>query len=171
MLFLVWFFRILWQAFPSLWACILFWVVISGIEIQYIRKPLQKINWWTKTPILLGMCMNALVTLANNGRMPFFGHIKAKSLWVLGTGKHLLFFCDRFETRWAIFSIGDFFIIGGLLLSLLIWFFREQDESIESMQASKKAEQTLLPQETTKRTPGAYETSARITPHSSLKTP
>src|SRR5271168_3313253 len=161
MFFLILFFRVLWQWFPSLWACVLFWSAVFGTEVEYIRNPPQKINWWTRTPILIGVVMNAVVTLANSGRMPFFGHIKPTSLWVLGTGKHLLFLCDRFETRWAIFSIGDFFIIGGLLLSLLIWFFREQDESIESMQASKKAEQTLLPQETTKRTPGAYETSAR----------
>lgn len=122
-------FRVLWQYYPSLWACALFWIMVAFSEWQLIRIRKEKgkeINWWTRTPMLMGVAMNAIVTLANDGRMPVLGdshHLV--SVWVVGTGKRLLFLCDRFNGGFAIFSLGDFFIIGGLLLGILLWIYRK----------------------------------------------
>jgi hypothetical protein len=116
--------RMLWQWYPSLWACALFWAGVFGVEVQYIRRT-DKINWWTRIPILAGMSMNAAVTIANGGRMPVLGKFHPVSIWVTGAGKHLLFLCDRFDFhRWVIFSVGDFFILGALALGILLWLFR-----------------------------------------------
>ena len=125
MIILVILFRYLWQYYPSLWACLLFWTSVGIGEYLYLRGR-DKVNWWFKIPLLMGGSMNAIVTIANDGRMPFLGHTKPTSLWVVGTGRHLLFLCDRFDTHWAIFSLGDFFIIGGLFLSLFFWLFRSE---------------------------------------------
>jgi hypothetical protein len=116
-------FRYLWQLYPSLWMCLLFWSAIAAGELQYIRNPSSKINWWSKMPVLVGASMNAIVTLANDGRMPYLGPQKAYSLWVMGTGKHLLFLCDRFD-GW---SLGDFFILSGIAIAVLFWLFRPKN--------------------------------------------
>jgi len=115
--------RIIWQLSPSFLTCAVFWLAVADAEYRYLRSD-PKVNWWARTLLLIGVGMNAVVTLANDGRMPVLGKFKPMSLWVVGTGKHLLFLCDRFDGGWAIFSIGDFFIIGGLLLGLVLWFRR-----------------------------------------------
>lgn len=123
-------FRILWQYYPSLWACALFWGMVAFSEYQLIqlkRKRKAKINWWTRGIILTGASMNAIVTLANNGRMPVLGQHSFASIWVQGDGKHLLFLCDRFHG----FSLGDFFILGGISLSILSWLFRKLFGNLE----------------------------------------
>jgi hypothetical protein len=122
-------FRVLWQYYPTFWMCALFWSVVALSEWQLIRMKRERkaaINWWTRTPMLMGVAMNALVTLANDGKMPVLGdHHHLVSVWVVGTGKHLLFLCDRFNGGFAIFSLGDFFIIGGILLGILFWIYRK----------------------------------------------
>ena len=119
-------FRILWQFYPSLWACALFWFVIFYPEFCRIRE--GSVNWWT-VPIFTGAAMNATVTLANNGRMPVLGNHAPMSIWVVGTGKHLLFLCDRF---WG-FSAGDFFVISGLIVLVIhsIWTRKNSLNSVK----------------------------------------
>jgi hypothetical protein len=117
-------FRFLWQWYPSLWTCALFWLVVAAVEFWMIRSGEIKMNW-RKNVIWAGAAMNAAVTLANDGRMPVLGKFAPMSLWVVGTGKRLLFLCDRFNGGWAIFSLGDFFIIAGVVvLPLLLWLVR-----------------------------------------------
>lgn len=126
MLIIVLLLRLLWQMYPSLWTCVPFWAGVAFMEYEFI-KTAKRINWWTKTPILIGASMNALVTIANKGYMPFLGSPKEHSisLWVVGTGKHLLFLCDRFDISIGYASLGDFFIFGGVLvLPVLFWLFR-----------------------------------------------
>jgi hypothetical protein len=118
MFILVLLLRLLWQLHPSLLTCALFWVFVA--EYWYIVPTDCKINWWSRSLTLAGMFMNAVVTLANNGRMPYLGGGRPRSIWVAGTGKRLLFLCDRFDG----FSIGDFFIIGGIAAAFLFWLYR-----------------------------------------------
>lgn len=121
--------RFLWQSYPSLWACALFWAtVLYAYCVEY------RGNSWTKTLILVGAVMNATVTLANGGRMPFLGNSAPVSIWVAGTGKHLLFLCDRFKG----FSLGDFFIMGGFFLSLLFWLFRSKNPPNSAISTAKQ---------------------------------
>jgi hypothetical protein len=90
------------------------------MEFRYTSRA----DWQTRLPVWVGIGMNALVTLANDGRMPVLGKFHPVSVWVVGTGRHLLFLCDRFHG----FSLGDFLIIGGIVLSpLLLWLFRPED--------------------------------------------
>ena len=117
--FFVLLFRLLWQIHPSLWNCAIFWAAIAFSEYQYLRAN-PKVNWWTKSLLITGASMNAIVTLANNGTMPYLGTGKPYSLWVVGTGKHLLFLCDRFNG----FSLGDFFILGSFAIGILLWLRR-----------------------------------------------
>jgi hypothetical protein len=126
-LLLVLFLRMMWEWFPSFWTCALFWVFVGVMEVKYTRR-FKQVNWWSKSIALTGAGMNALVTLANDGRMPVLGKFHPMSVWVVGTGRHLLFFCDRFPF-WkgnVIFSLGDFFIIGSIFLPLLFWLFRSK---------------------------------------------
>jgi hypothetical protein len=125
-------FRILWQYYPSLWACALFWTVVGISEYRFIQWKKRKygwINWWTRVPILMGASMNAIVTLVNNGRMPVLGATKLASVWVQGNGKHLLFLCDRFPIHGLVFSLGDFFLIGGVIATLI---FSERRQHVGS---------------------------------------
>lgn len=112
--------RLLWQMYPSLLMCAIFWAMVGVMEWEFIRTE-KNINWWSRGVLLAGASMNAIVTLANDGRMPFLGKdTHPHSVWVLGNGKHLLFLCDRFDLGFGILSLGDFFIIGGLLLLLVL---------------------------------------------------
>jgi len=113
-------FRVLWQLYPSFWACALFWLSFLAMELMYACRGGNK-DWQAKTPIFAGAAMNAAVTLANDGRMPVLGSNSFMSVWVRGEGKHLLFLCDRFGG----FSLGDFFIIGGALFLILRYFLRK----------------------------------------------
>lgn len=123
-------FRILWQYYPSLWACALFWGVVALSEFLQIKRGKRKLNWWSRTPMLMGAAMNAAVTLANDGRMPVLGDFHhSASVWVVGTGKHLLFLCDRFNGGWIILSLGDFFIFGGIALAILFSIFHKTPEN------------------------------------------
>jgi hypothetical protein len=110
----------------------LFWSVVVFSEwrfIVYKREKKSVINWWTRTPILMGAAMNALVTLANDGKMPVIGNAHTSSIWVKGTGKHLLFLCDRFNGGWFVLSLGDFFIFGGFLFAILVSIFHKTSEN------------------------------------------
>lgn len=121
MLILVLMLRLLWQMNPSLLTCAIFWAGVAFMEYWFITHPTGKINWWSRSALLAGVSMNAIVTLANDGRMPFLGGDQhPSSVWVLGNGKHLLFLCDRFNLHIGIFSLGDFFILGGLLLLFVL---------------------------------------------------
>jgi hypothetical protein len=129
MLYFMLFLRVLWQWFPSLLTCVLFWYTVFTIEVRQLSRA-EKVNWWSKTPGLIGAAMNAAVTITNDGRMPVLStKFRPVSLWVAGTGKHLLFLCDRFDGRWAILSLGDFFIIGGILIPIVQWLIRRSFKS------------------------------------------
>ena len=111
-------FRVLWQWKPNLLTCAVFWGVAIGCEVVSICRHPQ--TAWRYTA-LLGASCNALVTLANGGLMPVLGlHGSPMAVWVKATSSHrLLWLADRF---WG-FSVGDFFIIGGLLSSLAYWLY------------------------------------------------
>jgi hypothetical protein len=110
--------RFIWQWKPNLWTCLLFWAVAIGFDILNIRRN-PAVSW--RYFALLGVICNALVTLANGGFMPVLGKSGSFiSVWVKANTSHrLLFLADRF---WG-FSIGDFFILGALLSSLLFWTY------------------------------------------------
>jgi len=108
--------RMVWQRRPNLWTCGLFWGIALGSQIISWSFALSQIT------ITLGILSNAAVTLANGGFMPVAGHrrvnLRARSLWVQREGsQHLLFLADNFGTRFFRFSVGDVFILAGIVLS------------------------------------------------------
>lgn len=106
-------FRILWQYYPNIWCCCLFWFVATGVQFWGHPAKYQEVA-------IVGLLCNAVVTIANGGKMPVIG-------WGSGTvlsvwrpaqpGDRFLMLCDRF---WG-FSIGDFMIIAGMLLMFFHW--------------------------------------------------
>jgi hypothetical protein len=106
--------RVVWQFLPNIYTCLLFWaVVFASLALDHSREPFRYVR-------LIGVMMNALVTIANGGFMPCVGtNYSLISVWKPAslTPGRLLFLCDRFGG----FSIGDFFIFGSLLLWLAAW--------------------------------------------------
>src|SRR5437773_9370826 len=108
--------RMLWQRRPNQWTCGLFWGIALGSQIIGWSFALSQIA------ITVGILSNAVVTLANGGFMPVAGHRRinprARSLWVQRAGsQHLLFLADNFGTSFIRFSVGDVFILAGIILS------------------------------------------------------
>jgi len=109
--------RLLWQRMPGLGTCALFWGLAAVAVV---------LNWsFAPSQLLLaaGIACNAAVTLANGGFMPVSTHWKrrgpARSLWVQRqSGQRLLILADNFGNRFVRFSIGDVFLVSGLILSL-----------------------------------------------------
>jgi hypothetical protein len=108
--------RMLWQRRPNRWTCGLFWAIALGSQV---------IGWSfapSQIMVAVGILSNAAVTLANGGFMPVAGHrrvnMRARSLWVQREGsQHLLFLADNFGTNFIRFSVGDVFILVGIVLS------------------------------------------------------
>ena len=109
--------RLLWQWKPVLWACIAFWGFYAGYAAHNIASGTTEI-WYVLG--VTGGAMNAAVTLANGGVMPTvgFGDHFYGSIWRPHSrlrNPKLLLLADRF---WLGTSIGDWFIISSLILSI-----------------------------------------------------
>jgi len=108
--------RILWQRMPGLLPCALFWALSVVVLVFAWPFGVSSILFGT------GIFCNAAVTLANGGYMPVAAHRRvagpARSLWVQRqTGQHLLFLADNFGNRFIRFSIGDVFLLAGIIVS------------------------------------------------------
>ena len=113
--------RLLWNQYPGLWVCGFFWALFAALVINRLRHGITPETFL----FALGGGSNALVTLANNGRMPvlfYQGAIGGYGPWVQATSSsHFLWLCDRFDG----FSIGDFIMLSAipvLFISLLCFF-------------------------------------------------
>jgi len=119
-----------WQLSPSVISATIFWVFAIWGGVFWILGEIwdEKPGWVVGRSIsLCGAICNAVVTIANNGFMPVESLEDSYSLWVTATNQHhLLFLSDRF----AGFSIGDFIIIGGLLVALAYKGLTETDAGI-----------------------------------------
>jgi hypothetical protein len=108
--------RLLWQRMPGLGTCALFWVLAAAaVVFSSSLAPSQLL-------LGAGIACNAAVTLANGGFMPVSTHWKrkgpARSLWVQRqSGQRLLFLADNFGNRFVRFSVGDVFLVVGLIIS------------------------------------------------------
>lgn len=119
--------RVLWQMFPSVVSCALFWYVAFVRPIVMISRsePPKKTRegdgpFWIAamglfgiSVLLVGACMNAVVTLANGGYMPVGQPDVHSALWVTSTEAHRLRFLG--DNYWG-FSLGDFAIVSGFLI-------------------------------------------------------
>ncbi len=66
---------------------------------------------------LFGFFLNLTVILANQGSMPSFGRLETEGIWIPKTNETTFnWLGDRF---WG-FSIGDFFLILGFILSMIL---------------------------------------------------
>jgi hypothetical protein len=116
---LVW--RVAWQLSPGLIVCALFWLAVLRRGIDCFHETDLA---WSRRFVLLGMVglgLNATVTLANGGFMPVLDDTVSRSVWVTATDRHaLLFLADQY----AGFSIGDVCILGSLLARFVYWCAR-----------------------------------------------
>jgi hypothetical protein len=108
--------RILWQRMPGLLPCALFWGLSAVVLVVLWPFGISQILFG------IGILGNASVTLANGGYMPVAAHRKvsgpARSLWVQRqSGQRLLFLADNFGNRFVRFSIGDVFLLAGIIIS------------------------------------------------------
>lgn len=112
-----------WQTHVSLWPCILFWVIALADD------PLRWMDMGSRRKKFYGMAFvgafsNAIATIANGGTMPVLGKIDVTSVWVpLTEATSVPYLCDIF---WGA-SIGDFFILGGLLCLFGNWILEKND--------------------------------------------
>jgi hypothetical protein len=112
--------RIAWGFNPGLMACFVFWFFELHPRCVTSHSGRYRIAFGLS---YLGAWCNGLATLANGGRMPVLDYTGT------GTGIHvamteasrLPLLCDILPMGFATGSIGDVFIIGGLLVALLMW--------------------------------------------------
>lgn len=110
--------RLVWQVYCDVPTAFLFWSLCLGFELY---------DGHTAPFLLVGLAMNALVVLANDGYMPVIGgRGKATSVWKPAQATdRLLFLADRFPLRLWIFtlilSIGDFFILISIVAQSFGW--------------------------------------------------
>jgi hypothetical protein len=107
--------RIIWQIYPNLWWCIVFWAVVL-----WLNRP-KKRNLQTFL-VFVGASFNALATIANGGKMPVLGKYGSPvSAWrAARPSDHLLILCDRIGG----FSIGDLLIGASFILGLGLWLWK-----------------------------------------------
>jgi hypothetical protein len=109
--------RMVWQRRPGLFTCALFWT-ISVVFIVLLDWSITL----SQLLLTLGLVLNAVVTLANGGFMPVATQRRlgsnARSLWVQReSGQRFLFLADNYGTRFIRFSVGDTFLLFGIILS------------------------------------------------------
>ena len=108
---------VLWRMTGSMAFCYLFWITTLAWVVHYIIGAKVKGGFF----ILLGITCNALVTALNNGVMPSVGisttFQPAAPIWnVSGKGRWLMLADQVALYR---FSIGDIFLIAGVLMFLI----------------------------------------------------
>ncbi len=102
--------RILWQIYPGLLFCCLFWIVSMMFDAVRFRACKSHLESFGASTCMLGALSNAVVTIANNGFMPV-PNVETFSLWVKSTSEHkLMFLADIY----AGFSLGDFILLSGV---------------------------------------------------------
>jgi hypothetical protein len=109
---------LLWKAHPSVAICAAFW-----LSVIWMIRSKNLIRHSAGLIVLLGVVLNATVTELNGGVMPVVGmptHFQAASpIWQgAGTSNHWLFLADHASLHF--FSIGDFMLIGGASMFLLM---------------------------------------------------
>ena len=113
--------RITWQVYPGIIWCSIFWAVILAsniIEFYAQRRKWNYGSYFAAGLAMIGVMMNATVTLANSGYMPVINETENHSIWITTTdADNLLFLADKYVG----FSLGDFFIGGGIFLMISIW--------------------------------------------------
>ena len=107
----------LWRTTASMAFCYLFWITTLAWVVRYIIRAKVKGGLF----VLLGITSNALVTSLNKGVMPSVGIAPtfqpAAQIWnVSGKGQWLMLADQAALYR---FSIGDIFLIAGVLTFLI----------------------------------------------------
>lgn len=131
--------RILWQCFPGILACIAFWAYSLLFDLNNISKSREPVRILGQFVCFFGMCSNAIVTIVNKGFMPVKTGEETFSLWVKSTSEHkLMFLADIYGGA----SVGDFILLGGALITLLSYFFTEEESKekiiVEQIQMKKE---------------------------------
>jgi hypothetical protein len=110
--------RALWQYYPEVWACALFWAFSLADEpLRWRFLGVRRRLCYSMAT--MGAIGNAVATLANGGVMPVAGLKEQRSLWVPLTSDHRFqWLCDVHPGG---FSLGDYFILSALALLLIIW--------------------------------------------------
>lgn len=112
--------RLVWQRRPNIGTCAMFWAVSFLVVVV--------LEWsaaFSQFAVAFGILCNASVTLANGGFMPVAVHrrsldSRARSLWVQRrSGQKLLFLADNFGNNVIRFSVGDVFLLVGIIASSL----------------------------------------------------
>jgi hypothetical protein len=102
--------------------CYLFWITTLGWAVRYIVRAKVKGGLF----VLLGITCNALVTCLNKGVMPSVGipstFHPAAPIWDVSGKGHWLMLAD--QAALYRFSIGDIFLIAGLLTFLIGTVYR-----------------------------------------------
>src|SRR5258708_27724385 len=112
----------LWRVTGNMTFCYLFWITTLVWVVRYIVRAKVKGGLL----VLLGITCNALVTSLNKGVMPSIGipatFQPAAPIWnVSGKGQWLAFADQAALYR---FSIGDMFLIAGVLIFLIETAYR-----------------------------------------------
>jgi hypothetical protein len=100
----------IWRAYPGLFTCCIFWLAMILFNFTVVRG-------WLFTP---GCTCNALATIFNGGFMPAIDDgTPFRSEYIPLTSDNALpYLCDRF---WGGSSVGDFLLLGAVIISISIW--------------------------------------------------
>ncbi len=127
--------RFVWEFYPSTLPCVIFWAAILYWNVGYYNEK-ERLSYqlFAGRFIIIGMLCNALVTLANDGKMPVINRAQAPedSIWILANETHqFLFLADTDVFFYC--SLGDLFLLTGMLSMLFGWLFYryQQKQKIE----------------------------------------
>lgn len=114
--------RFVWESYPVLWACLLFWGPVSVLHVANIcGNPRYRVGF---TLMAVGALCNAVVTIANGGTMPVPGPPMrgVGSIWVeMGDESRLIWLADFLPGR---MSIGDWILTAGIIAILVTALLR-----------------------------------------------
>jgi hypothetical protein len=115
--------RGVWMSYPTLAACLAFWAVALTWDTLGLANATARHGRIAWLSVSVGGALNAVVTIANNGRMPCIGYPLTSdqtSVWVTAIESHrLLFLADNAAFYGC--SIGDLLLFVGALLAALVW--------------------------------------------------
>lgn len=110
--------RAAWVTWPGLATCALFWATAFLLVALLIRAKTGAYRW-LQALALVGLVLNATVTIANGGYMPVSDYTgPGTSVWVAESDQHVLTWLGD---NYAGASIGDLVLAVGVLGQVIVW--------------------------------------------------
>lgn len=111
-----------WTEYPSILPCLVFWMLMLPL-FAHPKTPLS-----ARALGILGVCLNAIATISNNGYMPVVGGRSYSSIWVPWTDEQQMFWLVDHMTLFG-GSVGDLLLLGHMALCVVLPTNRKEERA------------------------------------------